>query len=220
MSLLPAVVGTVALLVHWVIGPPLVLGLVLALILARETWEGAGRDFVIDSRRLTDLALAASLLVYLSGSYRLQGLVRQIFPADPRNETRPSVSRRLGRRWLAAVPRARDPNTVQKAEYLRLILYSPLFGLMGVVTCLYLSVLFPDPGGGHLALVWRAIVVIWAVGVGLIVAGGLFGYLRALRNTRDEALLLLQDELWRQTRADQGRILRWLMAAKLRRKDK
>ena len=60
------------------------------------------------------------------------------------------------------------------------------------------------------AHVWRGMLLVWLVGVGLVVASGLFGYLDWMRWTRDEATMALQDMLWRETRREQGRLNRWL----------
>jgi hypothetical protein len=71
--------------------------------------------------------------------------------------------------------------------------------------------------------VYQGMLLIWMVGVGLLVSWGVFSYLRWQAFRPDEAGLLLQDTLWRETRREQARLNRWIVWARQKtksRKDK
>jgi hypothetical protein len=76
------------------------------------------------------------------------------------------------------------------------------------------------PGDWHLLgvppHVWRTVLLVWIVGLSFLVKASLLGHLGRVRMTRAEALILLQDAVWRDTRREQRRINRWLVWARLR----
>jgi hypothetical protein len=63
---------------------------------------------------------------------------------------------------------------------------------------------------------WRLLHIVWAVAVFVVLTVGVRGYLNLTRRTPQECLLLLQDQVWRWTRREQGSLNRWLTWARLR----
>ncbi len=230
-ALLPALVGGVALVFRWRAGPMLVL-LTVALVL--WTWSlgiSAGwllltvttwaRRWLMDmpagplrlpvlgrtpSRAvmpLSDGLLAISLLGYVVTHYRLQGLVRSLLPPDTRRRGTDRVRRR-------------PPELVTRGEVVFLLLALP--------ACAGLAFLFARWLGSRETELeiadsaWQGILILWLIGGSVLVVAGLLRYLAMRRMTRPEALIFLQDVLWRETRADQRRLNRWLAWARLRRR--
>jgi hypothetical protein len=64
--------------------------------------------------------------------------------------------------------------------------------------------------------VWQALLLLWAGGLGLALAASVLGYLGWSRATPEESRLYLQDQLWRETRAEQGEVNRWRVWARRR----
>jgi hypothetical protein len=231
-ALLPALVGFVALLSRWRAGPPMVLLTVAFLLLARH--EGGPLSFVSrffgfynlgGQRRmekngefspLTGLILCAALFAFVAGHYRLQALARQVFPPDTRNREGLALPARSGFRRRFPPPRQRrSPERVTVGEIATLLLGFPFwFGLAGL-TWLWLK-REPNALGDLYIELWQALLLIWAGGLGLAVTAGVVGYLGMVRARPEEARVFLQDQLWRETGREQGRLNRWLTWARLR----
>jgi hypothetical protein len=62
----------------------------------------------------------------------------------------------------------------------------------------------------------RVILLLWLVFVLVVLAGALLGYWRWHTWSREEALLVLQDTYWRETRREQRRQYLWLAWARRR----
>jgi hypothetical protein len=185
--------------------------------------------------RATDLLLAGAVLAYVAGHYRLQALVRFLFPRDPR---RPATPAARARRPHARVPEQRSPGLASQGELLWLLLALPTWALLGVVAYRLLVpneplALFGDelePSGleayqyqGLLTLqvlgeiLWRGRALLWVLGVGVLFVSGVLGYLAWNPKRRAEAEVFLQDTAWRETRREQRRIDSWLVWARARR---
>ena len=65
---------------------------------------------------------------------------------------------------------------------------------------------------------WRGILLIWILGLGLLTASSVLGYLAWTRMSPAEATLFLQDVAWRETRRERTRINRWIAWAKLKKR--
>jgi hypothetical protein len=234
-ALFPALLGGAALFFRWRGGPLLVLLAVVALLWS--WWHGLNLGWFVvavvawvrywllgewggpmqlpvmnrpPSRAIlpaSDIMLAASLLAYSVGHYRLQGLVARLFPPDPR---------RTRKTKKAAAARRRSPELVTVGEIIML--------LVALAACCGLAYLFwswlrkqetrlevPDSA-------WQGILVLWLLGGGVLAVGGLLRYVALRRMTKPEAALYLQDVLWRETRGEQRRLNRWLAWAWLRRR--
>src|SRR5207253_138980 len=62
---------------------------------------------------------------------------------------------------------------------------------------------------------WQGIVFTWMLGLAWFLVAGILGYAIWQRRTAREAMLLLQDVVWRETSRDQRRIARALARARL-----
>ena len=96
-SLMPALIGGLALLLQWSLGPPLVIVSLTSLLLVssyyRRRYPYWARDQV---PTMMDLLLCVAVLAYVIGHYRLLSLVRHVFPMDsrrPSNENEPARRR-------------------------------------------------------------------------------------------------------------------------------
>jgi hypothetical protein len=192
--LLPLLVGIQAIYLRMRSGPLLVL-LALQLQIPYDHLTYGGTDD--RSFDLLHVLQCAAVLGFVAGHYRLQGLTQSLLPADPRSKA-PEPSRR----------------PVGPREFAVLIVI-----LLGWAVLAQLAwAALPDRGGELRlpAALWRFIVLVWVGGLGLVLAGGLFGYLRREFLTRQEAALFLQDIMWTEYRGEQRRPSRWLAWARLR----
>jgi hypothetical protein len=146
---------------------------------------------------VADVLQCAAVLGFVIAHNRLLGLTHSLLPADSRQQT-PDPSRR------SAVPREL-PLVMAAAATWAILAQFAWFAL-------------PRTGGElHLPpAVWRMIVLIWVIGLAMILARGLMGYLRREHMTRDEAAMFFQDVLWTEFRGEQRRPNRWLAWARLR----
>jgi hypothetical protein len=203
-SALPALIGTIALLAHWGAGPPLVLVSLAGLLLSHERIR---MSYTYWSRPRTptvmELILCAAVFTYVAGHYRLLSLTRHVFPPDPR---------RRGR--SAGLSRRRAARLVTSGELTMVLLASLFWTGMAVLTWLRLAE--DRPRLGLRPEVWRALLVVWALALAFAVVSVVIGYLRQARAAPEESLLYLQDQVWRETRREQGLVNRWLSWARLR----
>jgi hypothetical protein len=210
-NLLPALAGVVAVLLRWVIGPPLVLVTLLVLLLAQNrVARGAGAA----ASPLADLPLACAALTYVAAHSRLLFLRRRAAAADAPKGPPPGGSRRGV--LLPPAQGGRSPEAADAAEVGPLLLMVPLFATTGLLVWLRLAVetpyprLYSESGLGH------ALLLVWLVGGGLASMASVMAYLGWAQATPEEALQYLQDQLWRETRGEQRRLNRWLVWARLR----
>jgi hypothetical protein len=204
-SLLPALVGTIALLAQWSMGPPLMLLSLTGLILSSTGYRGT---YPIWARRtiptVMDLILCAAVLAYVIGQYRLISLSRNIFPIDPRHK-RGSSAGSATRRWA---------DLVRPREFGLIVLGLPLWTGLSVIAWEWL--MGQTPSLGIAPEVWRALLIAWVALVVLGVVATVGGYTRQNAVTPAESLLYLQDQLWRGTRREQTSLNRWITWARLR----
>jgi hypothetical protein len=236
-SLLPVMIGCLTVVAHWSVGPPLVLLFLGWLVAARANGLDPlasvfvllagrpGRSLVRlsrwqDTSTVADMLLCAAVLAYIIGHYRLLSLVGHIFTPDPRRE----AALKKKRKGTAPPTTATDPEVAlgQRRGAARVLPPEVVRLLLGVPVWLGLAYLIgewlaeePDrlevgrPG-------WHALLVIAGTAVALAVASAGLGYARQCSATPEEALLYLQDQVWRDTRREQSRINRWLVWARLR----
>lgn len=159
---------------------------------------------------LGDLLLAIGMLGYVAGHYRLQSLWSDAVPVDPRQR------RRARGRWggYEQAKQPRSETTLTPEELARFVLGLPLVAIAGqlawwLLAREWLPEVFVSP-------VMRLIVLIWALAVGMLLAGWLLSLWHTRQMSRVEARLYLQDTLWRETRREQRRIFRWLAWRKVR----
>jgi hypothetical protein len=241
LSLLPALVGVLSMLFRWRWGALYVL-LFAAWLLIAQRWpifhpafvaeESArliqevllpspmykyGRtSFPISQRTfgIVDVLLVVSLLVYVAAHFRLLGLTRWIFPADPRR-SRLAPQRARGPR---APAERRSSDLVTGHEIVVLVASAPLWLGLAWLCWRWLerkeTVLDIDD------YAWQAMILAWLLGVLFFVASGLVRYVAQGHVRPEEAALFLQDTLWRETSREQRRINRWLVWARRRQRQK
>jgi hypothetical protein len=176
---------------------------------------------------LGDLALAASVLGYAMGHYRLQGLLDQLFPINPKEgkDTPLGPKTNRGPRANVAHPvreapsslrNRRPPHLVQAGEILLLLLTLPVCALAAWFLWFWVRGLKPslDLSRPH----WQILFLLWLGVGGALVAAGLLRSVAQHQLTRKEALMFLQDVVNRDTRREQRRLNRWLAWAWLQRR--
>jgi hypothetical protein len=169
--------------------------------------------FAVSSRSpILDLVLGAAVVAYVIVQYRLQAILTNVFPSDPRQEAAAKPRRGLFRILHA---KARGERQRRSAD---LVTTSEVVGVIWtILTCTilaqYVWIALPteSPNLNLAPPIWRAIVVTWIVGLIWFTTFGLLGYLRDRQMTRDEAMICLQDSLWAETRREQRRLNRWLV---------
>ncbi len=208
--LAPALIGCLALLVHWSHGPPLVLLclsglLVMAPLRSRGVHAGWPR---YQTPTLMDLVLCIALLAYVVGHYRLLSLMRNIFPL-------------VRGRPLRDPSQRRSADLVTGREMALLGLMLPLWtGLSVLVWAAEMMDIATVPARqlqtAQTLDLPRELGFLWAGLAVLAAAGTLAGYLRWTTATPEESVLYLQDQCWRHTRREQGILNRWLAWARMR----
>jgi hypothetical protein len=226
-SALPLLFGASFLVIQWRDAPALVLfivawllasegipegppGLVRRLVLGTQSVAAASRS----EAEFSDFILAAAFLVYAASYYRFLGLVRHVFPLDPR--VRPYGG--LGgveRRRLQEEPLRRSPDTVTPREFGLLAIALPL--CVGAAAWLW-QWLQEDRSRVHSVddVLVSSMKLLYLFGVPLLLFRAVLGYVSQCRAGRAETVLFLQDQLWRETRREQSRANRWLTWARLR----
>jgi hypothetical protein len=153
---------------------------------------------------------------YIVGHYRLQGLLHNVAPLDPRRREGPPRWHFFRFYWLPRLaPQRRSSRGVSPYEVPLLLLTLPAAALTAQLLWAALTPpwrlanLLPPP-------LCRFLLLVWFLGVGVLVTAAALQHWKRLRMSADEAALLLQDVLWVETRREQRRINRWLAWAHLR----
>lgn len=214
-------VGAAGAVANWGLAPQLVL-LLVTLVLGTRNWRmGLPLWYRVPSDLLSDLSLGAALLVYVVASARLQTLTRHGAPPRPGRFVwfrRRRQAARVADRWM----RPAAGKTRRLAEFAGVEILFLVFSAVGAVVLgqALWSALAVEAAPEWLDLppaVWRCTLLVWVAGVCLVAAHGLQAYLAASFASREESLLVLQDEMWAATRGEQRRVWRWLTWARLRR---
>jgi hypothetical protein len=95
-----------------------------------------------------------------------------------------------------------------------LVLALPLWALLACLT--WWGLTGWEPLFGIDDPVLFALLLLGTLGGGIALAGAVLRHRQSARATPEEALLYLQNQLWRETARDQGRLNRWLAWARLR----
>jgi hypothetical protein len=196
-AVVPVLIGACGLVFHW---RSAALGVLVAVAFAK-VWpmvrfgDGAFRQ---SSTLLSDVVLCGATLTYIVAHYRSIALRVSILPTDARNETT-----------------TRDPAAVPAREAVSSI-FAVVAATVGAFFLWQLTLLVRPPwmiARSH----WRVGLLVWIVGMGMVAIAAAIGYLGWRRQSRAEAMLVLRDEFWRQTRGEQRRINRWTAWASRRR---
>lgn len=217
-SLVPVLIGSVALPTRWRLGPVLLLLAVEGVLFidALQVQRGHMALRKQPTFSLADLFLCGAVLAYVAGHFRLQGLVKNIFPQDPRRPPTPSrrSPRRAGPAGIQMVPVRRTGRLASTEEIAAFILI--VVFCAGLASFGWLWLVGLPPRFIIAKELWRGIVLVWVLGIGLIAAGGLLSYLGWRRMTQEEATLFLQDAVWTETYREQWRLQDWLAWSRLR----
>jgi hypothetical protein len=229
-SVLPMLIGGVAFLLRWRGGPPLVLFVFVWLAPTRfihnyepdtflsvfVTWGqyGPGRSMDL-SASLEDVVLCLALLAYTAACYRALALSHSILPPDHGRPRRPATQPGAGaprRKPSPLIPRPGEPaSPVEVPIFFAALAVAALAGLGLWVVSAYLPRWW-----GLSPAASRSIGTFWIFILVLTLAIAFFRYRGRRRAPPDENLLYLQDQLWRQTRQEQGTLNRWLVWARQR----
>jgi hypothetical protein len=209
--LLVTAIGAAGVIARWRIAPPLVLlGLATLEVFHLQTRPFYVRPGAWDESPFMDAVLAASMLAYAAGHYRLLSLSQSIFPVDQRrppggpDRKKPAAPR--GQRRSAGLPGSWELPMLATAA-----------GVWAVgVALLWLALPAVDAPLGLPRGLWRCLLLIFLVGLTTAVLAGSAAYLSWVTARPEEHLLYLQDQAWRETRREQNRINRFLTWARLR----
>jgi hypothetical protein len=206
-SMVPLLAGGAAVAGGWSIGPPVVIGSTTWLLII----EGATHHGVVAHHFGINWLLSIAVTAYTAGHYRLSSLRRNIFPPDPRRR----MPRRLRPRGLVLPPveQPRPPDLPDAGEAGKLAVV--VFVCAGLATLVLELLRALDPPLAMPQPEWAAMVLVW-LGSGAIILGALIVALVRIYGQRPEqAMMYLQDQLWRETRREQSRTNRWLVWARL-----
>ncbi len=168
---------------------------------------------------ITDLLLAMGVLAYIIAHYRMTGLVRSIFPTDPRR--RELVPRADGYGVVSRqLEQKRSKSLVGPLEFVYLFVAVLGAGLLATIIWKILPGRWVPIGLPSWLWAWTGLIVpTWLLALGLLLAWGLFSYWGLRNMSPSEGQVLLQDVLWHETRREQRWLGRWL-AWDLRQKKK
>jgi hypothetical protein len=227
LAIIPFVLGVMAVYFRWT-SVPVVWLLVLAIMTAVQSQNSTLRQFgglrvsAVRARgergpgSAIQMLTCAAALAFTAGYCRRLVLLGGAFPGDTRNAP-PAVS---DGRHAALKPARRDNAAGNMAELMPVVLAAPVCCAVGYTLWMFL-VQLPPPQPDEMQLSrlhdeWGLLVLCWVVGVAGAVGSVVTGYLERARATPEESLLYLQDQLWRETRREQGRLNRWLVWSRLR----
>jgi hypothetical protein len=205
LALLIAIPGVLA---RWTAAPVLILFLTTYLVidpgfLSVISYVSGSGFFVPRSGtrlNLEDALLAASLLAYVIGHFRLTSLIHQGMVDEP--------TARQARDPLN--PPKRPAATVGPEELPRTLVVAA--GSVIVGGAAWVLVTLVEQAGRPAVFTpgtARFLIVAWVTGLALLVASAALVYLRSARMTRREAALVLRDEFFQENRRETDRLQRW-----------
>jgi hypothetical protein len=149
---------------------------------------------------LEDVILAAALLAYVIGHFRLTSILHQGMPDEPtaRKERDPLN------------PPKRPAGIVGPDELPRTLVVAS--GCVIVGQAAWAAIVFVERAGRPAFFTpgtARFLIVAWVTGLALLVASAALVYLRSAGMTRREAALVLRDEFFQENRRESDRLQRW-----------
>jgi hypothetical protein len=218
VQLIPIGVGAVALRFQLGTGPLLLLALVSGLLFAGSPRElvavSSGSPRVLAWLFGYRLLLAASSLAFTIAYWRLLSLETEIFPPDRRKKSAVNLLQKSSSDHQSA----RAAQSTSSAELVSMVFALAFSTLAGYLIWLGLDRLSApvELQIGEDAPQWRLLVVACAIVIIGVCGGVAVGFLNRATATPRQNLLYLQDQLWRETRSDQGRVNRWLARARMK----
>jgi hypothetical protein len=212
-----ALLGAAGVMTKSRIVPILFLGLLTAILMARSDGIdliAACFQFLFEGVRhrgfrgrsganpLFDALLALAVLVYFQGHYRLCGLLGSALPGE-------GQERRTQRN-----PLPRDPGPDQATEGFQGL--ATLILVVVLATFTWVIVYHSEPLTDVSHEAWGILLLVWLLASAVIVTTTLARIIFWRTAPPEVHRLYLQETLWRETRGDQARINRWLMAARMK----
>jgi hypothetical protein len=207
-ALIAILVAVAGVLARWVVAPALVLILTTYLQVDRGFFNligqfSGGRWFLPDERaafQIEDVILAAALLAYVIGHFRLTTIVHQGMPNEPtpRREGDPKT------------PPRRPAELVADDEFPRTMIIGG--GCVIVAEIVWVILMGLENLGRPNAFspaTTRFLIVAWLAGLALMLVSAALVYMRSARMTRSEASLVLRDEFFHENRRETDRLQRW-----------
>jgi hypothetical protein len=215
-ELILLVVGLIGVLGRLRAAPVLLLAL-LAIAEFRPAVSFGMTRRVFGGSRLDDWLLPCGVLGYVVAHYRLQSLARNVLPQDRRQREPPPGGRVRWFRKGRLIRQRRSAGLVTVGELFLFLMTLPLWVWFAMLFRTWLARresvfeirLHPAEA--------RLVFTLWLFGVGGFIVASLLSYWRRRAMTAEEAALLLQDTLWRETRGEQRRLQRWLAWSRVRR---
>jgi hypothetical protein len=173
---------------------------------------------VIESQlNASDIILCGAVLAFVIAHYRMMGLIRNVFPADPRRRDGQAARGRFGGP-VGEVYQRRSTRLVGPVEWSMFVLALPVWPLLAQL----LWLVRPRPLSLSYLPVWlwrwtALIAPLWIVAGTLWVVSSLLNYWGRRGMTAHEGQMLLQDTVWHETRREQRWVNRWLAWDRLRR---
>ncbi len=197
--------------------PPLVIGLVALVLLARAQ----GHDLVswfyrqvipwsrlrafhseYQPEPLLDAFLVLVLLVYLQGQYRLIGYLSRALPQEGQ------IGSDQRRPILRELPPMDTGEGLRGATVLAFVVVAAIFTWILVSTT--------GPPVDLSREVWHGLLLAWLLATALLGTSTIVRIAFWREASRDVHRMFLQEVLWRETRGDQARVNRWIVQARLK----
>jgi hypothetical protein len=209
-SFLPTLIGAMGVFLRWRLTPLLTLLLLAGVLFAHETFPQTGlyQSIAVAPERFSLSAwfLCGVVLAYVVAQCRLNALSVGCFPGERRRDE--SDESRLNQ--------AGSGRLISSQELGGLLVSLPVWALLAQVCWNVLP-----SGGADESLssqTGRAVLLMWITILSILASASTLGYLGLRRLGAAEALLLLQDLFWQETRPEQRRLFHWLTWAKLQRR--
>lgn len=152
----------------------------------------------------TTLALAAGLLIFLVGQYRLIAIKWHVTPYDPRffeAKSKANVGRPI-------VPLTRPESALTPNEIVHFVVLAAVWVLIGQWAWHSLSQNWLVDGINPRFM--QVAFVIWIGVIGLFIGAGIVGYWRRAHSDPALAKMYLLEIDWQEARREYGRIGRWI----------
>jgi hypothetical protein len=207
IAILLAVPGVLA---RWTASPILVLLLTIYLMIdpgfmCIVSYASGDRwSFPRDSGdfNLNDVLVAAGLLAYVIGHFRLTSIIHQSIPEDP-TVRRDRDPKRPPRRPVELVAPNELPQTLIVAAGCVIV------GQVGWLLIVLIERMGRSTTSVFSVATSRFMLVVWVVGMAILLASAALIYLRAARMTQAEAAMQLRDEFFHENRRETDRLQRW-----------
>lgn len=188
-ALVPVLIGACGLVFHWRSAP---LGVLVAVAFAKvwPMWQFGSTALRQSTTLVSEAVLCGAMLTYVVAQYRLIALRAAMFPAESRK---------------SAIPR--DPAAVSLRETI-----AAIFAVVASAVAaffLWQLTFTVRPPWTIMRSHWRVGLLVWVVGLALLAIAATIAYFGWRRQSRAEAMMILRDEFWRQTRGEQRKINRW-----------